>query len=307
MSPLSPIVLFVYSRPSHTRRTLQALEKNRLATDSELYIFSDGAKNAGAIPAVEEVRRVIREAWGFKDVHVVERTHNLGLAANVIDGVSNVIKKHKKAIVLEDDVLFSEHTLTYFNDALTLYQKEEKIMHISGFIYELNRTNLPDTFFTRYVASQAWATWEGAWDCFQEDIETIIQQFDEKKISDFTFEGTMNFWRQIQQQKVGKVDSWAVRWYASVFLRGGLALSPNQSLIENIGHDGTGVHSEISGMFATTIRREPMEQFPAEVVESEEGYRSLKKYFKHRKGGLIERGTRFIRNKLFHRIYNRIR
>lgn len=298
MSSLSPIVLFVYSRPSHTRRTLQALEKNRLAADSELYIFSDGAKDAGAIPAVEEVRRVIREAWEFKDVHVVERTHNLGLAANVIDGVSNVIKKHKKAIVLEDDVLFSEHALAYFNDALTLYQKEEKIMHISGFIYELDRTNVPDTFFTRYVASQAWATWERAWDCFQEDIEAIIQQFDEKKISDFTFEGTMNFWRQIQQQKEKKIDSWAIRWYASVFLRGGLALSPNQSLIENIGHDGSGIHSEISKMFVTTIRNEPITCFSNKVEESKNGYLALKHYFKHRKGSIINRAIRFVRNKL---------
>src|SRR5690606_1234137 len=307
MDKLSPIILFVYNRPDHTRRTLQALEKSLLAQKSILYIFSDGAKNSAAKAVVNEVRTVIKSFRLFKRIHIIEREINWGLAKNVIDGVTQVIHEHGKAIVLEDDVVLSEHALSFFNRALTYYENEETVMHIGGYIYELDRTNLAETFFTRYAASQAWATWKRAWDYFEVDIDEIIRQFDKKKINDFTFDHTMNFWRQIQQQKVGKVDSWAVRWYASVFLRGGLALSPNQSLIENIVHDGTGVHSEISGMFATTIRSEPIDGFPAEVVESEEGYRSLKKYFKHRKGGLIERGVRFIRNKFLHRINNRMR
>lgn len=297
MEELSPIVLFVYNRPDHTKRTLEALEKNMLARESTLYIFSDGAKNDMARDAVDKVRSIINGSWNFKSIHVVERDVNCGLANNVIDGVSRAISNHGKAIVLEDDVLLAEHALSYFNEALTLYENEEKIMHISGFIYELDRTNLSETFFTRYVASQAWATWGRAWNCFQEDIGAIIEQFDEKKVSDFTFDGTMNFWRQIQQQRDGKVDSWAIRWYASVFLKRGLALSPNQSLIENIGHDGSGIHSEISKMFDTAVRKEPITSFPADLEESIAGYRALKHYFRHRKGNIIKRAIRFVRNK----------
>ncbi|MBE8722833.1 glycosyltransferase family protein [Sphingobacterium pedocola] len=305
MDKLSPIILFVYNRPDHTRRTLDELEKSPLAQSSILYIFSDGARNNAVKAAVDKVRAVINAPRDFKSVHIIEREVNWGLAKNVVDGVTKVIDEHGKAIVLEDDVLLSEHALPYFNRALTWYEDEETVMHIGGYIYELERTHLAEVFFTRYTASQAWATWKRAWDYFEADIDEIIRQFDKKKVNDFTFDHTMNFWRQIQQQKAGKVDSWAVRWYASVFLRGGLALSPNQSLIENIGHDGTGVHSEISEMFATTLRSEPIERFPSEVMESEEGYRALKKYFKDRKGSFAERGVRFIRNKIFHRLTNR--
>lgn len=305
MDELSPIILFVYNRPDHTVRTLEALEKNLLARESTLYVFSDGAKNKSAEDAVNKVRKIIHASWRFKDIYVIERDKNWGLAKNVIDGVSTVISNHGKAIVLEDDVLFSEHTLSFFNQVLVLYEKEEKVMHVGGYIYELDRTGLPEAFFTRYVASQAWATWKRAWEYFEPNIKDLIQQFDKKKVKDFTFDNTMNFWRQMQQQKEGKVDSWAVRWYASVFLRGGLALSPNQSLIENIGHDGSGIHSGISKMFETTVRHKPIMELPIKIEESKAGYLALKHYFKHRKGNLVKRAIRFIRNRLFHRLKKR--
>ena len=298
MQQLAPIILFAYNRPSHTRKALLALQKNLLAEDSILYVFSDGAKSHAAEDTVEEVRSLLREPWHFKDIHIVERPKNFGLAKNVIDGVSNVIKKHRKAIILEDDVLFSKYALTYFNEALTRYENEERVMHIGGFVYELDRSKLPETFFTRYVASQAWGTWQRAWVFLDEDINNLVQQFDANKIAAFTFDNTMNFWRQIQQQKEKKIDSWAVRWYASVFLHGGLALSPHQSLIENIGHDGTGVHSDVSRIFDVTVREEPIRNFPPIVEESKEGYLALRHYFKHRKGNIIERAIRFVRNKL---------
>ncbi|MFD2598144.1 glycosyltransferase [Sphingobacterium corticis] len=298
MEENSPIILFAYNRPEHTRRALLALQENVGAADSVLYIFADGAKHAGAETAVKEVRNVIRENWLFKEVHVVERDRNWGLANNVMDGVGQVMKAHGRAIVLEDDVLFAPHTLQYFNEALTRYKNEEKIMHIGGFMYELNRAKLDETFVTRYVASQAWATWSRAWNHFQADIDQIIAQFDPQKVAAFTFDHTMNFWRTILQQQKGEVDSWAVRWYASVFLKGGLAIEPSQSLIENIGHDGSGVHSGVNTMFETSIRSMPITQFPTEIVEDPNGYVALRHFFKHRKGNLFQRAYRFAVNKL---------
>jgi hypothetical protein len=45
---LAPIVLFVYNRPWHIQQTVEALQKNELATESELFIYSDEAKNEDA-------------------------------------------------------------------------------------------------------------------------------------------------------------------------------------------------------------------------------------------------------------------
>ncbi|MCL7988556.1 glycosyltransferase [Sphingobacterium sp. lm-10] len=298
MEQLSPIILFAYNRPEHTQRALEALELNDGAADSILYVFADGAKNVGAEKAVQQVRDVIKREWAFKAVHVTERDRNWGLANNVMDGVGQVMKEHGRAIVLEDDVLFARHTLQYFNEALIRYEKEEQVMHIGGFMYELDRSSLEETFVTRYVASQAWATWSRAWRYFEPNIDQIIAQFNEDKIAAFTFDHTMNFWRTILQQQKGEVDSWAVRWYASVFLKDGLAIEPSQSLIENIGHDGSGVHSGINTMFETSIRSTPITYFPTDLVENPAGYAALRYFFKHRKGNLLQRLYRFAINKL---------
>src|SRR5690606_19103496 len=114
---LAPIALFVYNRPLHTRKTLTALEANALAEQSEVYIFSDGAKTAEDIEAVNQVRSIIREPWKFKHIYIIERSQNKGLADSIIEGVSQVIQKHGRIIVLEDDLQTAPYALKYFNDA----------------------------------------------------------------------------------------------------------------------------------------------------------------------------------------------
>src|SRR5690606_20934761 len=255
-------------RPSHTRRTLQALERAEGAADSELFIFADGAKDTANISKVNEVRAILGEPWRFKNITIIEREKNWGLAANVIDGVTEVIDQHKKAIILEDDVLLAPYALDYFNAALTKYQDNEKVMHIGAYMYNIDRSNIPETFFTRLTMSQAWATWKQSWGYFEKDIDKLINQFDNRKVENFTFDNTMNFWKQMKLQQKGLINSWAVRWYASVFLKEGLALQTTYSLLDNIGHDGTGVHSSISDMFNTEIQQTKVLYFPDEITEN---------------------------------------
>ena len=137
---LAPIALFVYNRPVHTRKTLSALEANSLAEQSNIYIFSDGAKTAQDIEAVNQVRSIIREPWKFKHIYIIERSQNKGLANSIIEGVTQVLQKHGRIIVLEDDLETSSFALQYFNDALNHYQDQEKVMEISGYMYPVDQT-----------------------------------------------------------------------------------------------------------------------------------------------------------------------
>ena len=304
MKNYAPIVLFVYNRPEHTAKTLTRLSENPIAQESVLYIFSDGPKSSKDQNKVVDVRSVINQKWPFKEVNITHRPQNLGLAANVIDGVTEVIDQHEKAIILEDDVLLAPYALDYFNAALTKYQDNEKVMHIGAYMYNIDRSNLPETFFTRLTMSQAWATWKQSWGYFEKDIDKLINQFDNRKVENFTFGNTMNFWKQMKLQQKGLINSWAVRWYASVFLKEGLALQTTYSLLDNIGHDGTGVHSSISDMFNTEIQQTKVLYFPDEITENPHAYKAMKTYFKHRKGSLFNRGWRFLINK-WHQLYQK--
>lgn len=298
MQNFAPIALFVYNRPEHTRRTIKFLQQNLLAEESRLYIFSDAAKNPNNQSLVAEVREIIHSVEGFKHVEIIERKSNLGLANSIIDGVSRLVKDYGKVIVFEDDLISSMYTLQYFNDALIRYQDEEKVMHIGAYMYPLKEENLPETFFYRAATSWGWATWDRAWKNFEPDIDLIISRFDQEKKHRFTIDGTMNFWKQIQEFKSGKNNSWAIRWYASIFLKGGLTLNPSKSLINNIGHDGTGIHSGMNDIYHVIINPQPIQSFPEKIEENQLVYHSIKNFLKNRKGSLWQRIIRFAKEKI---------
>jgi len=290
----APIALFVYNRPEHTRRTISHLQKNELADESRLFIFSDGPKTEADITKVEEVRQLAKEVTGFKSVKVITREENLGLANSIISGVTKLVNEYDKVIVFEDDLLSSPYTLQYFNEALNRYVNEEQVMHIGAYMYDLKEKNLPEAFFYRAASSWGWATWARAWKYFEPDIDKLSEQFSKQSIQRFSIEGTMNFWKQMREFKAGKNNSWAIRWYASIFLRDGLTLNPAHSLINNIGHDGTGVHSNVENMYDVKIARQPVTWFPEEVKENEQAYRAIRNFLSKRKGSLLQRGLRFM-------------
>ena len=295
MQNLAPIALFVYNRPEHTRRTLTYLEKNLLADESRLFIFSDAAKAGEDKTKVEQVRQLAKEVTGFKSVKVIERKENLGLANSIISGVTQLVNEYGKVIVFEDDLLSSPYALQYFNESLTRYADEEKVMHIGAYMYKLADKNLHQTFFFRAATSWGWATWARAWKDFEPDVDVLLKQFDKKNIEKFSIEGTMNFWKQLEGFKAGKNDSWAIRWYASIFLKGGLTLNPSTSLVNNIGNDGSGVHSNKENMYHVRITQKEVTQFPTEIREDQQAYKAIKHFLKNRKGSLLRRGLRFMK------------
>lgn len=298
MQNFAPIALFVYNRPEHTRRTIKFLQQNLLADESRLFIFSDAPKDPSQQANVDEVRDIVRLVDGFKSVELIQRKSNFGLASSIIDGVSMLVSEYGKVIVFEDDLISSAFTLQYFNDALARYQNEEKVMHIGAYMYPLKDEKLPETFFYRAATSWGWATWERAWKDFEPDVNKIIARFDSKMKQEFSIEGTMNFWKQIVEFKHGKNNSWAIRWYASIFLKRGLTLNPSKSLINNIGHDGSGIHSGLNDIYHVIINPLPVTNFPEKIEENNEAYEAIKNFLKTRKGSLWQRILRFAKQKI---------
>ncbi len=291
---LAPIVLFVYNRPKHTRKVLMALEKNLLASQSLLYVISDGPKNADAVEPVNAVRSIIREPWAFKHITIIERKNNLGLAENVIDGVTKVIQKHGRVIVLEDDLETSPWALTYFNDALERYEHNDRVMEISGYMYPLQHPKrLPKSFFFRVANSWGWATWGSAWEKFNPDIEELTKDFKRKDRKRFSIDGKENFWKQVKEYKAGKINSWAIRWYLSVFKNNGLVLYPRYSMVQNLGTDGSGTHSDIDDTYRVELAQSRVKYFPEEIEENQKAYNAIKHFYATRKGPFIERLIRY--------------
>ena len=298
MQTFAPIALFVYNRPQHTARTLKFLQQNELAAESRLFIFSDGAKTDTDQEMVDKVRDLIKDADGFKSIEIIRRKENMGLANSIIAGVTKLVADYGQVIVFEDDLISSPYTLTYFNESLNRYRQEEKVMHIGAYMYNLKGENLPETFFYRAATSWGWATWDRAWKHFEPNIDKLMDQFTAADKRAFSIDHTMNFWKQMKDFKNGRNNSWAIRWYASIFLKKGLTLNPSQSLVNNIGHDGSGIHSGINDIYNVVINPKRIAQFPNTIVEDQEAYAAIKSFLTTRKGTLWQRIKRFITEKL---------
>ncbi len=151
---LAPITLFVYNRLSHTKQTINALKKNKLAEQSELIIFSDSFKNSDDKKKVNQVREYIRSIKGFKGVEIIERPDNFGLANSIIDGVTRVVNQYGKVIVLEDDLVTSSFFLEYMNNALLCYEDDPQVISIHGYNYPIS--DLPEIFFIKGADCWGW-------------------------------------------------------------------------------------------------------------------------------------------------------
>jgi hypothetical protein len=216
-------------------------------------VFSDAATSSTDAARVDEVRRLVENTTGFRAITMTARTDHCGLAASITEGVSQLVGEHGRVIVLEDDIETSPHFLRYMNDALTSYADDENVFSISGYRYPIGE-GLPDTFFLRSTSSWGWATWKRAWDQFEPDGAKLLDALRQQRLlRQFNYNGFPYQTVMLKRQIAGRNDSWAIRWYASALLNGGLTLYPRSSLVRNIGFDDTGFHSPTSDIFAVEL------------------------------------------------------
>jgi len=238
----APIIFFAYKRPEHVRRSLESIERCEGAAESELFIYSDGPRGIEDEEGVEEVRKIIKSRQWCKETHVIEREKNMGLSNSIIEGVTEIISRYERAIIIEDDLVLSSQFLNFMNKGLEIYKDVPRVMEIAGYSLPV-KNKLPDTYFFRATSSWGWATWKRAWHKFEPDVEKLLPRFESKKIQwEYDVKGSEDFFYILKNDAIGVVDSWDARWHASVFLNEGLCLYPGKSLVKNIGHDGSGEH-----------------------------------------------------------------
>jgi len=291
----APIILFVYNRPAHTSRTLEALKKNPPAINSDLIIYSDAAPNESNEAKVREVRALIGNVTGFKSVTIVEREQNLGLAKSVIAGVTETVNRFSKVIVLEDDLETSPYFLQFMNDGLSLYEHDTQVASIHGYIYPVKN---PDAyFFIRGADCWGWATWKRAWDLFEEDGENLYNQLIHKNLThEFDFAGSYPYTKMLREQIAGKNNSWAVRWYASMFLRGMLTLYPGKSFVRNTGNDASGIHSAADAAYEPILVSEYRGMEKIEMTENLRCKNLMTSFFRNIRPSMVGRIKMAVKN-----------
>ncbi|WP_051207490.1 glycosyltransferase [Butyrivibrio sp. AE3006] len=238
---LAPIVFFSYNRKNHVENAIRSLLNNKLASESELYIFSDGAKSISDEDKVNDVREYLSNVTGFKKIHYIFREKNYGMKRNIIDGISSVINVKGSVIVVEDDIVVGKRFLEYMNRALDLYTNEKKVMAISSYTPPVNKAKLDDYYFLPWFNCWGWATWEDRWRLFDDDVNKLVCNTSKREINHINYNGSYKgMWEQVLANNNGSLKSWAIFFFVAICKNNGLVLYSKDGFSSNIGADGSG-------------------------------------------------------------------
>ena len=252
MAECAPLAVFVYNRPVHTEQVLSALNENELAENTDLFIFADAAAKPEAFPAVSEVRKLIHqfaEESNFRNVKIREAESNIGCRDSIINGVSSVIERYGKVIVIEDDLLTRKNFLKYMNEGLLLYEKDMRIWSLAGHTRQFPELNdYPfDFYLTRRACSWGWAMWKDRWDLIDWKVSDF-ESFRKNPIRRLRFSrGGGDLYQMLENEMMGKSNTWDLRLQYSMAKTDMYTVYPKHTFVYNIGFDGSGTHCVVTG------------------------------------------------------------
>lgn len=294
MNNYAPVVLFVYNRPDHTQRALNALSNNSLASESDLYIFSDAPKNPKAADSVQRVRDIIKSISGFKTVTIIQRDVNFGLQKSISEGVTDIVRRYGKIIVLEDDLITHKQFLEFMNKGLDLYKDNKDVYQVTGYSHISGGKNLTGdaiqnaAYFLKITSTWGWGTWADSWEIFFQGLKDIEKLSNRKVKYEFNYDNSYNYYKMLNDTIAGKAKSWGIVWYWNLFKNNGLTLHPTETLIDQIGFDGTGQNSRNHVVESSRIKPQDYEfVLPDQIVELPQYRKRIVKKLRSRKLFLI--------------------
>ena len=267
----APVVIFGFNRPEHIETCIASLRHNPEASQTDAYFFLDGPRNAADKPLVDEVRCIVRRAALFGNKCMIERERNWGLSQNVIDGVTQVLARHGRVIVVEDDLVVSPSFLRYMNQALARYQDAPAVFSVSGYNFPRKIVKIPgdfpyDAFFVMRHMCWGWGTWKDRWDRADWKIPDYHVNSGDSSWRRSFLQGGVDLPGMLDEQMRGRLNSWAIRWTYAHFANHAVCLVPVRPFVNNLGADGTGTHMAASlRYFHPKLNCSERFQFPPNV------------------------------------------
>lgn len=244
----TPLLILAYNRPDRMRGLIDRL---RPLAPARVMVVVDGPKPGNAVDAakVAAVQAAVEGIdWAAK-VDTRFRPVNLGLRTSVVDAVSWATSEYGQVIVIEEDVLPGPDFLPYAEHMLDRYRNDDRIAHISGYNVvppgRLSSTT-EHSRLTIYPESIAWATWDRAWQHYDDDLSWALGCSLDDLIAVTGSRSAALRWKlNFRDAAAGRISTWAYRWIASMWSQGALTLSPNHNLVTYAGQD-EGTHTLMS-------------------------------------------------------------
>ena len=280
---LAPIIIFAFNRLSALKNTISSLLKNTESIESDLFVFVDGARDYkdSEKKQVHDVQEYVKTITGFKSLTYIFSNNNKGLGPSIIEGVTDVINRYGRCIVIEDDLIVSENMLAYVNQGLDMYENNREVFSISAYS---NKVNPPkdysyDVYFAPRSTSWGWATWKDRWMSCDWKLEDWVSV--EKNAKSFNRWGGSDCFSMLRNWKEGRNQSWAIRFCYNQFLQDAVSLFPIVSKIDNDGFDGSGTNCKQWSRFKQDFDKTENKCFnmPKAIIKNKKLYKEALKYY----------------------------
>lgn len=232
----TPVLLLVFNRPE---QALLVFRQIRLQQPEQLFIAADGPRPDKPEDAAlcEDTRMAILKSIDWPcNVQTLFRPHNLGCGKAVSSAIDWFFDHVPEGIILEDDCVPDPTFFSFCTAMLEKYRFNDTIMHINGSNYQSGAIRgMASYYFSRYAHVWGWATWRRAWQ--QYDFSLRRYQHNSRK-------GLNTFLRaELQSIYDAKADTWDIQWFMTVWFCKGWVITPNISLVKNIGYGKEATHT----------------------------------------------------------------
>jgi GR25 family glycosyltransferase involved in LPS biosynthesis len=240
---MTPIAIFAFKRLDLLQQTLKALQACDGYPGGPVYVFSDAAREnfASEVAEVTILRAWLKEWCSRNNAELIEAPANLGLRRSIVGGVTRLLEQFEQVIVLEDDIVVSSSFLRFMHESLNAFQSHPHVYQVSGYFIP-HRSAVPETGFLSVPACWGWGTWRRAWNHYCDDAAGLLAQIEQADVNRFDIDSSYAYLDSLRQNATGKMNTWMVRWYASIFLRQGVVFYPGVSLTRNIGFSDGGTN-----------------------------------------------------------------
>lgn len=304
---LAPIGLTVYGRLKHLQQAVEALKKNILAPQSELYVFSDAPKS-GDEEKVAAVRKYLRTIDGFKKIHIIERESN-NRVANSRGGLQMLLDQFGKVIFLAEDVITAPGFLTFMNQSLNQYERNNRVFSVVGYCppIKIPADYQHDAFFLRRFFGWGMGIWKDRWDLVRYVTPEEYEEFaaNKKRVNEFVKAGGSDMMMMLRADSYGSIDAGDVKAMYAQFLSDQYTAYPSSSLAANIGMDGSGTHCDDTNYFVVPLSSKTTFNLPDHLIVDPRIVKSNRQFWNNRKyknqPNLIRKGIN-----IFRRVINKI-
>lgn len=255
----APVLICTYTRYAHLKRTIESLAKNSCATSTDLYIASDYPYDESHQPLVDEVRSYLQTIDGFKSVNVILRDRNFGANANYYDALDTIFDKHDRVVIMEDDIVTGTHFLQFINDGLHLYGPNGRVLAVTGYIWPTLKTNIDtDTLLLPLFCGWGTGYHRENFRKIESNSNVARRILDDWRLfikANILIPGIASpLWEMAR----GRLHAWDVDCFLYMLERDLLLLYPKNSLVKNIGFDGTGLHCDIDPSYEGQVINEDL-------------------------------------------------